>query len=478
VHPLRVESVSWIAERKDVLAATFFLLTLLSYAPYVRRPSVARYAVVAVMLALGLMSKTMLVTLPCVLLLMDYWPLRRLRLEADGTTETGGGGEDVPEFPPRGVRWLVMEKLPLLALSVVSSAWTVVFQFEGGATWGHRDLTLGQRVANAVVSVPRYLGKIIRPADLSVFYPHPGTWAPWKVAAAGALVLALSVWAALLYRRRPYVTVGWFWFLGMLVPVAGIVQVGLQSMADRYTYLPSIGLTIAVVWWASDVLQRRRRLLPLAAAGTAAALIAMSVATWRLQKDWEDTLKLFQHALASDPDNWLAHNMVGSVYASNGERVFEQGNVALSRQFHELAAAHARRSLELKPNHYASLHNYASSLSRLGRLDEAIEAYRKSIEVYPEWGWSHLYLGVTLGQLDRTEEAMPYFEQAVRLLPGSAEAHFHYGEALLKLGRKDEARAQLSETLRINPGHAGAKYWLDRIDAPSAAPATVESTPS
>src|SRR5205814_2023008 len=186
-------------------------------------------------------SKTMLVTLPCVLLLLDYWPLRRVNWGGGAQTSDDAG----PNFPARRPLWLVLEKLPLLLLSIVSSTWTVIFQSSGGAMWGYRDLTLGQRAANAVVSVPRYLAKIAWPAHLSVFYPHPVSWAAWKVGAAALLILAISAAAVFVRKQRPYVTVGWFWFLGMLVPVSGVIQVGLQSMADRYTYLPGIGLLVA-----------------------------------------------------------------------------------------------------------------------------------------------------------------------------------------------------------------------------------------
>lgn len=474
-HPLRVESVSWVAERKDVLCGTFFMLALLAYAAYCRRPSVGGYLIVLACHALGLMSKTMLVTLPCVLLLLDYWPLRRLRV---GTgNELSAGQEPGPPFSPRRPHWLVLEKLPLLALSIVSSAWTVIFQSSGGAMWGYRDLTLGQRAANAVVSVPRYLAKIVWPSDLSVFYPHPGSWPWWKVAAAGAIVLGLSTAAVVMFRRRPYVSVGWFWFLGMLLPVSGLIQVGLQSMADRYTYLPSIGLLIAVVWWVADVLRQRPRLAPVAAAVTVVLLAAMSVATWRLQKHWENTLTLFQHALVADPDNWLAQNMVGSVYAANGESAYQRGDAAATKRFYQLGADHLRRSVELNPDHYLTFHNYAWSLYRLGQLQEAADNFRSSMRIYPEFGLSELYLALSLANLDRLEEAMPHFEAAARLLPGSPAAHFHWGEALLKLGRREEAIERLSETLRLDPEHSGAKQWLElaRVSAttPASGPTTV-----
>lgn len=470
VHPLRVESVSWVAERKDVLCATFFMLALLAYAGYSRRPSFSRYLLVLVCHALGLMSKTMLVTLPCLLLLLDFWPLRRTRVRVGPALN--GSTHEASAFPQRSVPWLVLEKLPLVLLSVISSGWTLVFQSGGGAMWGYRDLTLYQRVANAIVSVPRYLLKLVWPADLSVFYPHPGNWPAAMVAAAAVLIVLLSLLAVVSYRRRPYFTVGWFWFMGMLVPVSGIIQVGLQSMADRYMYLPSIGLLVAVVWWTADVLREKRRWVVPVAAATAVVLIAWSVATVVQQRHWENTLTLFAKALDADPDNWLAHNMVGAVYAERGERMYEAGDQRTATAFYEAAAAHTRRSLEGKPDYYPSLHNQAQNMLRLGRPDEAIELYRKSIEVRPTWGYSHVYLGVTLAQQGRIEEAMPYFEEGVRLLPDDPNAHLHLAEALLLLGRKGEAIRHLKETLRLRPNHPDAQYYLDQATQITTAPAT------
>ena len=472
VHPLRVESVSWVAERKDVLCASFFVLALIAYTAYARRPSVGRYLAVVVCHALGLMSKTMLVTLPCVLLLLDYWPLRRLRVGGIAADFAA----DSPQFPARSPSWLVVEKLPLLVMSVVASGWTVVFQSTGGAMWGYRDLTLAQRLANAVVSVPRYLVMLVWPSNLSVFYPHPGSWPVAKVAAAAGLIVVASVGAVLVWRRRPYVTIGWFWFLGMLVPVSGIIQVGLQSMADRYMYLPSIGLLVAAVWWAADVLRERPRLVPAVGLGVAVLIVALAAATWRQQRHWENTLTLFQKSLDADPDNWLAHNMVASVYAANGERAFDRGDAPMGRRFHEIAAGHGSKSLEMNPRHYITHHNYAWSLHQLGRFDEAVRHFHRSMEINPTFGYSHLYLAVTLAKMDRREEALRYFEEAAHVLPNNPDVEFHRAEALLKFGKTAEAIPHLRRTLQLSPTHQGARYWLERAAAPTTAPATSPTT--
>ena len=445
-HPLRVESVSWVAERKDVLCATFFMLALITYAWHARRPSVARLALVAGCHALGLMSKTMLVTLPCLLLLLDYWPLRRWQ----------------PGAPPRDLRRLLLEKAPLVALSAISCAWTVLLQAGGGAMDGGRHLRLGDRVGNALVSVPRYLVKIAWPTDLSVFYPHPGAWPLWQVAAAAGIVLAVSAWVTLDGRRRPYLFVGWFWFLGMLLPVSGVIQVGLQSMADRYTYLPSIGLMLAAAWGAVELLRPRPRLQPVAALACAFVAATLALGAWRQQRHWSNTLTLFEHALAVDDDNWLGHNMVGLVYASNGERAIDGGNAPVGLQHHARAAAHLRRSVELNPNHFLSFHNYAWSLYRLGRLQESAQQFRRAIACHDGFGWSHLYLAVALMDLGRTADADEAFAAASRLLPTSAAVPFERAEALMRRGRSEEAVAAYSEALRLKPDHTGARRGLDR----------------
>jgi Tfp pilus assembly protein PilF len=461
-HPLRVESVVWVAERKDVLCATFFMLALLAYLRYARNPSAARYAVVALCHALGLMSKTMLVTLPGVLLLLDYWPLRRIvrfSPPADGSTDP------LPTFSQHSVRRLLLEKVPLVLLSLIASAWTVVLQSRGAMT-GLADLNPGQRVANAVVSVPRYLGKIAWPAGLSPFYPHPGSWPLWHVAASAALVLLLSAWAAAQFRRRPYVFVGWFWFLGMLLPVSGIVQVGLQSMADRYTYLPSIGLTVALVWGAAEVLRPRPQWRVAAGALTTVLLIALSVATWLQQRHWADTLSLFEHALAVDDRNWLAHGMIGLVYSGRGD---EAG-----------AIRHYQRAVEINPRHPDAFNNYGVSLDHLGRYDEAAERFRQALSLQrPPSPRTRFALGLALAETGRLVEAAEQFGKSAESAPGNPDVWLAWGLALQRLGRRDEAAAKFGEALRLNPDHPGARAALQQLSAPPApGPATAPSAPA
>ena len=464
VHPLRVESVCWIAERKDVLCGTFFLLVLLAYAGYCRRPSAGRYALVLVMLALGLMSKTMLVTVPFLLLLLDFWPLRRLGLgrEAAPAGARGDGAAGANDAPAAdaarpGLGRIVLEKVPMLGLAAVSCVWTVVFQSQVGAMWGARDLTLWQRVANAVVSIPRYLWLTAWPAEQSIFYPHPGQWPAWRVGVSAALVVALSTAALLLLRRHRYLAVGWLWFLGMLVPVVGLVQVGLASMADRYTYLPGIGLAVAAVWGAAELLAARPRwrrpLAPLAAA----AVLVLAVATVRQQRHWATTRTLFERALAVDERNWLAHDMVGTACDAAGE--------------FEAALAHFRRAIELNPGHPDPHHDRAQTLHRLGRVDEAIESYRTALRLQPARPITHFNLGVALASRQRFAEAVAEFEAASSFDPGNAQVRVAWGVALLSQGKKDEAAVRLWEALRLDPHNRHARQWLARArPGPGVAP--------
>ena len=439
VHPVRVESVSWVSERKDVVSGMFFLLAIACYGGYCRyagrnrSAAAALYAVTLLSAALGLMSKTMLVTLPFLLLLLDVWPLARLKAGAR--------------------RRVVLEKVPFLALSAVASAWTYVLQREGGAMWGSRDLTLGQRAANAIVSVPRYLWKTVWPANYSVFYPHPGTWRAWHVAASAALVAVVSVLAVWQLRRRPYLAVGWFWFLGMLVPVSGIVQVGLQSMADRYVYLPGIGLIVAAVWATAEAIRQFPTLRVPAAVITIAIVCALSVQTVRQQRHWETTYDLFDHALKVDPNNWLAHDMVGLVYWGRGDDAS--------------AIPHFERSIRLNPRHPNAHHHLALSLSRLGRYDEAIAQFRNALEINPDVPITHLMLAVTLTDAGRYADAEPHFREAVRLVPGSAMGWVLWGDALLSQGRREEAVEKLKEAIRLAPDDPAAREALRRATEPA-----------
>jgi Flp pilus assembly protein TadD len=418
VHPAHVESVAWVAERKDVLSGFFFLLTIGAYQRWAEMRTPRRYLLVVLLLACGLLSKPMLVTLPCVLLLLDVWPLGRL-------------GE--------GPRRLLVEKIPLFVLSAAASAITVYAQEGSLATL--EAVSLGRRIGNALVSYAAYLGKLFWPAKLAVFYPLPAAIPLWKSLAAGALLLAITALCLWRFRRQPVLAVGWFWFLGMLVPVIGLIQVGRQAMADRYTYLPSIGLFIAVVWGVVELAERlaeRVRVPRPALASAALALtLALSVAAHAQAETWKDSLTLFRHALTVTENNYLAHLNVA---------------VALSKDNQEAEAReHFREVLRLQPNLADAQAAYATGLRRWGHSAEALQYARRAVQLKPERSRFRQTLAVILEDLGRKDEAIVQLRKAVELSPGLAVAHYGLGSLLQEKGKTDEALEHYEAALEANP---------------------------
>ncbi|MEW6072036.1 MAG: tetratricopeptide repeat protein [Planctomycetota bacterium] len=454
VHPTHVESVAWIAERKDVLSGVSAMLVLLLWAGYARRPSAGRYAAVAAALALGLLAKPMLVTLPFVLLLLDLWPLGR------GTS----GGR-------RGMGRLVLEKLPLLALAAASSAVTFLVQSAGGATRSLDAVPLAARAANAAASVLAYLGAIFWPARLAVFYPHPAIVHPdrlgglYLAGAAGALAIAALTWlAARSFRRAPYLLVGWLLFLGMLVPVSGLVQVGLQARADRYLYLPSLGLLVAAVWGAAELAARFRRAgrAPVLAA---AAILGYGAAAWAQIGTWRDTRALCTHALAVTEENFLAHATLGNDAAARGD-------LEGARRAYEAALA-------IHPRHLDALSNLGATLMRLGRSEEGLARLRSAVALAPSHADARANLGRALLLTGDGAGAIAALEEAIRLAPDRPEPRLNLGLAHLARNELEAARAALEAAVRLDPGLALAHANLggiavvreewDRAAAPLAA---------
>jgi protein O-mannosyl-transferase len=431
VHPLRVESVAWAAERKDVLAALFWMLTLLAYRSYVVRPTIQRYILVALYLLLGLLAKPMLVTLPFVLLLLDIWPLRRIQTH-----------------PWRVPRRVIVEKLPLLALAGASCVVTYVAQHRGGALAASESAPISLKFANATVGIVRYIGKIFWPTKLAVLYPlqpHiPGTY----VLAAGGILIIITLMAIALLRSRPYVAVGWFWFLGTLVPVIGIVQAGNQAIADRYTYIPSIGLLICVSWGVADVAARWRFRSPMLALGSAAVLIVLCWLTWVQIGHWKNTMTLFAHALNVTSDNYIAHSYVGSEYAKL--RNLDQ------------ADAEFRNAIAIKPVYAEAHFNLANCLAERGAAKEAIAEYEKAIESRPGFAEAYLNLGRLYAASGQMELATVCFARAVVHRPDYVEAHESFGQALLALGDVNGAITQFRDALSLRPDSLSIKQKLDR----------------
>ena len=429
VHPLRVESVAWVAERKDVLSALFGLLALSAYARYAERRSAGRFAVVVLWFALGLMAKPMLVTLPLVFLLLDYWPLGRLAGTRPGR---------------RAVLGLVAEKLPLLLLAAGTSVVTLAGAERAGATAGLELLPLPARIANALVAYARYLGKTIWPSHLAVFYPMPAAWPAWQVAGAACLLTGSTAAALLVARRHPYVAVGWLWFVVMLLPVIGLVQAGGQAMADRFTYLPLVGIFLALAWLVPA--GRVPRLVPAAAV---VLLGALAVGARAQVGYWRDSVTLFTHALAVDEADPLAHASLGFALLERGEN--------------EQARAHLERAVALRPAFLTARIQLGNTLVRLGRFDEAIAQYRAALETDPRSARALNNLGYALLRQGRVDDAIPYLEQALRVDPSFATAHNDLGLALAHKGRRDEARAQFEAAARADPSYADPLNNLGRL---------------
>jgi tetratricopeptide (TPR) repeat protein len=452
VHPLRVESVAWVSERKDLLSSFFGLLALIAYVGYAQggnqnaegneqnpatpdtQPATRStfhaplfYWLSLFFFALGLMSKPMLVTWPLVMLLLDYWPLRRfefLTLNAQRST----------------LLRLVREKIPFFVLVALMSAVTFVVQKQGGAMTGVTSLPLGARVGNALISYCRYLGKLFRPVDLVACYWHPGQWPLGKVLLAGGVILAISVVMWLQRRRFPYLLIGWLWFLGMLFPVIGLVQVGEQAMADRYTYLPSLGVLILAVWGACELTRGwRYHVIALSVAGGAAIVSCLALTQQQIGY-WKDGVALFGHALEVTKDNQIAHTAFGDALGRKGQT--------------DEAIGQYQEALRLQPGYALAHNNLGVALSLKGQSDEAIHQFQEAIRLKPDYPEAYYSLGVTLINKGQIDEAILQVREAVRLKPSYAEARNNLGVYLGMKGRLDEATRQLQEAVRLRPDDA------------------------
>ena len=440
LHPMHVESVAWAAERKDTLAAFFGLLTLLAYARYVENATGKRYALVALCLILGLMAKPMLVTWPFVLLLLDYWPLGRVAWRpADGMKRFA-----------RAWWPLVREKLLLFGLVAASMVVTYLAQSRGGAVRALVDAPLSLRLANAIVSYAKYFLATFWPGDLAVYYPFAVAGIPaWQIAAALLLLAAITACALREASARPYLITGWFWFLGTLVPVVGLVQVGGQAMADRYHYLPSIGLFVALVFGLAELAKVRRiGRLPLAAAAVAALSICASLTAMQVTR-WRDSVTLFGHTLAVTSNNLIIQYNLGHVLGQ--ERNYDE------------ARAHFAEALRIKPDFFDALINMGMTLSEQGRAAEAIGFYERALRVAPGSSKAHTQLALALAKQDKKSEALAEFRKALELAPQDADARANLGLMLARQGNVAEAMEQLNEAVRLNPGSAEAHNNLGLV---------------
>jgi protein O-mannosyl-transferase len=428
-HPLHVESVAWVAERKDVLCAFFFLLAIWAYISYIRRPDFSRYLLVAALFVLALISKPMAVTLPAILFLLDIWPLGRLPL---------GSGQ-----MPMCLR-LIREKIPLIVLAIASSAVTIGVQLHGGSVVKMDSIPLSSRVASALTSYVAYLGNMLWPANLSAFYPYGSPSILWVVVCILTLV-GVSVFAVRSAPRQPHILVGWIWYLVMLVPVIGLIQVGTQAKADRYTYLPLIGLFVIIAWSVPEIVGRvRRSSIPLAIAG--GVVICMLAAAAQIQAGyWANGLILWDHALKSSPNSHLIH--LNAAYELN-----YRGEAAKAMQ-------HFSEALRLNSNSAEAHNAIGVALSNEGRVDEALEHFTLALRIKPDYPDVHCNLGARLIDLGKFDEAISHLATALKMDPGNPEIQYDMGLALMKQGKSDEAIAHLDEALRLKPGFAEAYNW-------------------
>jgi tetratricopeptide (TPR) repeat protein len=402
LHPLRVESVAWVAERKDVLSALFWLLTMHAYYRYVRNPAATPYLLLLFCFICGLLSKPMLVTLPFLLLMLDYWPLCRL-VPLSLPAMTAGAA-----MPAVDLRRAVLEKVPLLLLAVASSVVTFIAQHRGGTVSSFEQETQVANLANALISYLVYLHKLVWPVDLAVFYPFVADYPLWQPLLAGCVLIALSGLVLWQVRRRPYLAIGWFWYLGTMVPVIGIVKVGAHAYADRYTYLPLVGVTIMLVWLVAELSRSWRYRTPLLAAGTLVVLLASAVSTYHQLGHWQNSITLFRHTLTVTRNNWLAHN------------------------------------------------NLAAELIKWGGFAEAEEHLHEAIRIKPDYASPYTNLGILYANRGKPHLAIQAYRQATTLDPQAVAAFYNLGTLLVAQGDLRSAREIHGRLLALDERQAGA----------------------
>jgi len=470
LHPLHVESVAWISERKDVLSTFFWLLTMLAYLSYVKKPVWIRYFMVMLFFVLGLMSKPMLVTLPFVLLLLDFWPLRRFRFDNNRLSQSSGK----TCFDFKEASRVIVEKIPLFIAVVVSSVLTFFAQQSQGAVGSLTSFSISARISNALVSYASYVGKAIWPQKLAVFYPYPDAIPAWQPIGA-ALLIAGTCCLALQYSKRyPYIAVGLFWYLGTLVPVIGLVQVGPQAMADRYTYIPLIGLFIIVAWGVSDLLVKWHYQKIFLGVSAVIILSALTVCTFFQASHWRNTITLFENAVKVTENNYKALNNLGAALIDKGKpdeallyfaealRINPQKTDARNNLANMLflqgkpdeAVFHYNEILKFNPQKADARNNLANVLSAQGKLDEAVLHYKEAIKINPEYVDAHYNLANVLSCRGKLDEAVLHYKEAIKISPEYVKAHYQLGRILINQGKMKQALFHFANTIRISPDYA------------------------
>jgi tetratricopeptide (TPR) repeat protein len=435
IHPLHIQSVAWVAERKDVLSTFFGLLTVGSYLRYVRSPRIGTYMPILIFFILSLMSKPMLVTLPFVLLLIDCWPLKRFNFqmlrESDGI-----------ESPLLTNVSLIVEKIPLLLVSAATCMVTLYVQQYSGAVGTLALYPLHLRIVNALVSYASYIGKMVWPVNLAVVYPYPSVFPWWQIGAACLMLAAISFLALKNYKSRPWLLVGWLWYLGTLLPVIGLVQAGSQAMADRYTYVPLIGMFIILVWGLSDLFERFRTKQLSAVIITTAIISVLIVISWNQVGYWQNSITLFERALEVTKNNYVAHNNLG-------HRLLELEKT-------DEALQHFAKSIEINSEFEIAHLNLGLALSRQGNLDQAIKHYYKALQIKPHYTVAHNNLGNAWYRLGKPDKAYGHYLEAIKINPAYAEAYNNLGAASIRMGDPTRAVFFFRKALEITPDFESA----------------------
>jgi tetratricopeptide (TPR) repeat protein len=478
IHPLHVESVAWIAERKDVLCGLFWMLTMGSYLRYARKPGTLRYLAVFFFFLLGVASKAMIVTLPFLLIVIDFYPLQRV----------AGNGPPLAKPSPwkrSTLSILILEKVPLILLAAAAGAVAVYSQEKSGALVPVDAYGLDARLANAVVSYGTYLFKTLWPNDLSVFYPLPAAWPARKVLACGFALVGVSLGVLIGRRRYPYLAMGWIWYLLTLIPVIGLVHIGSQAMADRYTYIPLIGIFVIFVWGGADLTAALRLRRPLLLILSAALVLVPAALSTRQVQVWRNDWTLFSQAVRAVPNNYLAYNNLGTALRKQGnfdasaaairkalfirphyaEGYNNLGNTLMATGAHAEAARQYRRALELKPDMAQAHSNLANSLIALGKTEEALEHYRTALKIDPSFAEAHYNLGIALVKQGRMDGGILHLERSASLRPNNADAWNNLGVAQALNGKGKEAEASFRRALLLNPDHLEAKKNLLALGA-------------
>lgn len=484
LHPINVESVAWVAERKNVLSALFWMLTMLSYISYSKQPSFYRYITTISLFVLGLMAKPVLVTLPFVFLLLDYWPLQRLRF---GQNKTIKSGVSVSVFQKSSVFRLILEKIPFLVFSAGSIYISSLAFQHNQLIISTESVPMKLRMANALVSYMGYIKKMIQPDNLAIFYPYPDTLPLWQVVGAGLILIGISIFVLWMLKSKPYLAIGWFWYIGTLVPVIGFAQAGLwPAMADRYAYVPLIGLFILISWGAKDIALtlRYQKILPAVIAGI---LLIFSITTWQQVRYWSSSVALFEHALdVTGVKNYIAHYKLGDALAEesrNAEAIshyykalrtkskywpgiyLNLGVALISVDKINESMDSFSKALQIKPDFAEAHNNMGVAMEKQGNFSEAARHYREALRIKYDYAEAHNNLGVVLAKQGNFSEAIKHYLKALQTSSKYESAHNNLGNALAHQENYQDAIYHYKEALRINPNYIKASYNLEKVYA-------------